>query len=610
MKRLIVFLITFTFIFQLLSPTVYAEADLNHTKFEDDLYEFFQSDYYKNLLDRDKYSYMKFASDFRSDIISQYLIETVDYLINTGVEPDVDEYIKTLVNLITICDQENAEKNFEQNKLDNLKDFRSYAGDIAEIGANAVSVFTGISPSTSKLEQGISTAMGGLDTLRENTDNWIDALTNLETIIQDYSKYDAFLGIIQENADGNLKEAAATTRNSMHNAVQIKLQMYGDVSNENFSNYTEFFFDDLFFEIAKSTDEYTNDSTFQFFVDESENILGSVKLLLSSWDLGLDIGKLIGNLTVGGENLIYRVLEMEALYDISSILQYNIPSTFPDFAANYFGESNEEVDLDEIVTMFHFLVACRQRGEYCLWSILINDAGLLNWINLKNNEEVNEWYNSQADILSDIKNNIPVNNASVSSESDETKQTENSNPARENLIQKLKDLGLSGKLASYESKYKNYTLYYPAEWIERLSFTETETGLAINTKDGLMIAEEENYGSGFWRHTCYLLAKVFYDYADAAECYAATEDPNSLIHTEDLFWKKGAGVESFQNLPVSDDMNYVLYLEKNDSMPDGWHEVSSNTESTLERAEATREVIRKIEVLKYGFIENQNIAGE
>lgn len=183
----------------------------------------------------------------------------------------------------------------------------------------------------------------------------------METIIQDYSKYDAFLGIIQENADGNLKEAAATTRNSMHNAVQIKLQMYGDVSNENFSNYTEFFFDDLFFEIAKSTDEYTNDSTFQFFVDESENILGSVKLLLSSWDLGLDIGKLIGNLTVGGENLIYRVLEMEALYDISSILQYNIPSTFPDFAANYFGESNEEVDLDEIVTMFHFLVACRQR---------------------------------------------------------------------------------------------------------------------------------------------------------------------------------------------------------------------------------------------------------
>lgn len=169
---------------------------------------------------------------------------------------------------------------------------------------------------------------------------------------------------------------------------------------------------------------------------------------------------------------------------------------------------------------------------------------------------------------------------------------------------------MSGKLASYESKYKNYTLYYPAEWIERLSFTETETGLAINTKDGLTIAEEENYGYGFWRHTCFLLAKVFYDYTDAAECYSATEDPNSLIHTEDLFWKKGAGVESFQNLPVSDDMNYVLYLEKNDSMPDGWHEVSSNTELSLERAEATREVIRKIEVLKYGFIENQNIAGE
>lgn len=49
----------------------------------------------------------------------------------------------------------------------------------------------------------------------DNINNWIDTLTNLETVLQDYSNYDSFLEIIEDNADGDLKEAASSMRNSM-----------------------------------------------------------------------------------------------------------------------------------------------------------------------------------------------------------------------------------------------------------------------------------------------------------------------------------------------------------------------------------------------------------
>lgn len=176
------------------------------------------------------------------------------------------------------------------------------------------------------------------------------------------------------------------------------------------------------------------------------------------------------------------------------------------------------------------------------------------------------------------------------------------NPKLEKLVQKLRDIGLSGELLSYESNYKNYILYYPEEWEERLSFSETESALSINTRDGLAIAEEEDYNWGFWRHTCYLLAKVFYDFENSSECYNAAVDPYSEIHSEDLFWKKNAGIDAFQNLSISENMNYVLYMEHNESIPDRWNECSGDAEKTLEREKVTREVIRNINLLADGFI--------
>lgn len=122
--------------------------------------------------------------------------------------------------------------------------------DIAEMGANIVTVIAG-NKSLGSLGDNLSTAISGLDKLAENTDNWIDALSDLETIVQNYEKHETFLSAIENESEGTLKQAAAKPKNAMSTAMKIKLNTYTEISNENFDNYSEFFFEDVFFKALK-----------------------------------------------------------------------------------------------------------------------------------------------------------------------------------------------------------------------------------------------------------------------------------------------------------------------------------------------------------------------
>ena len=127
----------------------------------------------------------------------------------------------------------------------------------------------------------------------------------------------------------------------MSKAMKIKLDTYSEISTENFENYKEFFFTDVFFEVAKQTAEYESDETLSFFVDSGDSIVSSMDVLGDSWELGTMIGTLVGNVVAGGENLINRVLEMMAIYDVSIILQDYLIDTQDNFLSNIGNEEEE-----------------------------------------------------------------------------------------------------------------------------------------------------------------------------------------------------------------------------------------------------------------------------
>src|SRR5699024_9407769 len=108
---------------------------------------------------------------------------------------------------------------------------------------------------------------------------------------------------------------------------------------------------------------------------------------------------------VGGENLINRVLEMMAIYDISIILQDELIETTTAFLENY-GTSNGESLVNTYTTFSNYLIGCRIRGEYCLYSVVAGDAGLLSWFNQNSAEEARKWYDNKTLKILAIQNNL------------------------------------------------------------------------------------------------------------------------------------------------------------------------------------------------------------
>lgn len=410
MKRILGLILLIALIFSLCPTVVYATEDMTDSQINQvvqNMMSHISNHNYMLLVDNKYRQYPGFISELYSNVYATTTMELANELIDSGSTLDIEEekYMEVLINIMTISEHDSASDMAVQNQQDNLKTFQDYAMDIVEMGANVTSIMTG-NTFLGDLGENLSIAISGLNTLAENTDNWIDALSDLETIVQNYEKHQIFLSAIENESEGTLKQAAAKLRNAMSTAMKIKLDTYANISNENFENYSEFFFEDVFFKSLENTPEYAADDTFAFFVGGGNSIIGKVSVLGTSWELGKQIGTLIGNIAVGGEDLINRVREIKVAADIRRALSKSMLNQIAQFATDYSSNRAQKTLYEEVkqyVALSEYIISCDMRGEYCVYSIVANDAGLLSWFNKKSAEEAEQWYYDSCAILESIQ---------------------------------------------------------------------------------------------------------------------------------------------------------------------------------------------------------------
>lgn len=372
---------------------------------EEEFFDYLGSYNPKLLVLRNNYGYMQFVENFRSNAVSLYFMGMVDLFIESGAEPDKEKYMEVLLNIIATYEMDNAADIAEQKSRDNLKGFKDYAVDIAEMSNHVVSVMAGSNPAATKFEEELSVAIDCLGIAIKEDERWIEYVSYLETLVQDYSSYDTFLNLIIEKSDGELKEAAQELRDGMDRYMELKLNAYSEINDANFEDYTEFFFEDIFFDSIKQTPDYENNSGVRFITDMGADIVSKASLIKDLWELGELIGVLVGDIAVGGEDMINRVLEMMALYDISLILQDGILETGNDFLLKY-GKESALSEKEKYVMYSQFLIGCRIRGEYCLYSTVANDSGLQSWLNQDVGKEAEQWYKDKTEKITEIQTNI------------------------------------------------------------------------------------------------------------------------------------------------------------------------------------------------------------
>lgn len=352
------------------------------------------------LLKSNLYAYKVFSADFKSCEVSLREIKVGNIFMKSGTSPSKQKYQEVLTNIIFTYDFNTSEKISEQYKLDKLKSGKDYLIDAKDIIVDAVSIYSWEKKDSGKMEEILTTAIDGLSVLIDNSDNYLETISNLETILYNYGKYDEFLSYIYENSQGELKEAAKELNSKLTNLMKIKLDMYTDVTDENFQNFSETFMSDIFIETIKQTNDYANDECLQTITGVGEKILDIDELYKSVEDLMFITAKTVGNITVGGENLINRAFEIEALSDIEEIVSKMI-----------FEQQNELLENQSLENLEKYVYNCKIlscihiRGEYCV-SNISKDAGIWAILGFTNIKEDEEWYKSRAEFILNLYNNL------------------------------------------------------------------------------------------------------------------------------------------------------------------------------------------------------------
>ncbi len=411
MKNLIKKIVVCIVVFSVIVSSMLGDYRIAHgqelsSDVQENFIRYMNTDYPKLLLTNNNYAYMQLVEEIRKNPLDLYLLGMIDKLIETGAEPDKDKYTEVLINLMMTYEQLEAGKLSEQNKLDKLKTLGDYGNDVLEIGVNSISVISGLSESASAMEECVSKAIGYLDVLKENTENYLTALSGLEVIMRDYSLYTDLLFLIEDQADGELRMAARQLKNNMERALEIKLETYSEIGNKNFQNYGQFFFNEILFDALKMSELYEIDARFAGFTDMVGDFVSKVDTLNNSWEIGLLVGMLVGNAAVGGENLINRILEEMAVYDISVIIQRKLLDLSMDTIQKAGNQKLTGQELDSYMAYSKYLMGCRVRGEYCLYRILAKDAGLLTMLRKKSAKEAEEYYEKRLEVIEAINEGL------------------------------------------------------------------------------------------------------------------------------------------------------------------------------------------------------------
>ena len=184
--------------------------------------------------------------------------------------------------------------------------------------------------------------------------------------------------------------------------MKIRLEAYEDITNENIKKWGEEYFSDVFFETCKLTEEYETDDTFKWFMDSSQNVIEKFKTIKDSWEIGKAVGILVGDITVGGENLINRLREVMAVNEIGKVLSEKLQDMVTEELDDVIGTKEELDFVQKYVMQSKFLINCRVRGEYCWYSLVANDAGLMSYFNKETGKNIEKMYNGMVAAMEEI----------------------------------------------------------------------------------------------------------------------------------------------------------------------------------------------------------------
>ena len=347
--------------------------------------------------------YWNMVNDTEENGFLKWLIDASSWII--GEYPDKQDYAEILANLIMMQSGDIAEQVQNQSQYDDLKDGMDYAMDIVDIASD----FVGGANLLGEISPIIDAATDGTDVIIDN----VEQAKYYETTIRDYTQSKLFLDAVSSYAENEeLRATASALLGANDKLLESRLEYLADSSATLADYQAEFFVKNMSFELLKTADLYKTDETVKWYVDCGEKISKSVQSIFSGAKFAFRMTMLAGDIGFGTSDTFNRYQEMKIVSDIAGAI----------VEANHNVQTPSRYDSPDALNIiqtkcdyYKMLIVTHARGEYLVYQLLINDAGLLSDFRAlfdafkEPGETTESWYNGQISVMLgyyDILNNM------------------------------------------------------------------------------------------------------------------------------------------------------------------------------------------------------------
>ena len=398
MKKIISIFLAFILCFSALPFFAFAQNTVND--YSDDEKEFIYLKYINNehmmdaLFNSDKaIAYWSMVNDTEGNGFLKWSIDKASQLI--GEYPDKQDYAEILANLVMMQSGDIANQVQNQSQFDDLKDGVDYVMDVVKIAKSFIGgaeLFETVSPI-------IDAATGGAEVIIENHEQ----AKYYETSIRDYSQTKLFLDAVAEYADNDeLKNAAKSLLKANDALLEKRLEYLADVAGSLAEYEAQFFVENMSFALLKTADLYASDETVKWYVDSGEKLANSIKSIFAAGEFAFRMTMLAGDIGFGTSDTFNRYQEMKIVSDVAgAIVEANSKIAVPQDA-----DANSVLtDIQTKCNYYKMLISTHARGEYLVYQLLVNDAGLLSDFRVlfdyfkEPGETTDSWYARQIDYM-------------------------------------------------------------------------------------------------------------------------------------------------------------------------------------------------------------------
>lgn len=400
MKKIISILLAFTLCFSVFPFSAFAQNTVSD--YTDDEKEFIYLKYTNNehmldaLFGSDKaIAYWSMVNDTEENGFLKWAIDKASQLI--GEYPDKQDYAEILANLVMMQSGDIANQVQNQSQFDDLKDGVDYVMDVVNIAKSFIGgaeLFETVSPI-------IDAATGGAEVIIENKEQ----AKYYETSIRDYSQTKLFLDAVAKYADNDeLKNAAKSLLKANDSLLEKRLEYLADVAGSLAEYEAKFFVENMSFALLKTADLYASDETVKWYVDSGEKLANSIKSIFAAGEFAFRMTMLAGDIGFGTSDTFNRYQEMKIVSDVAgAIVEANSQIITP----KNVDEDSALTDIQTKCDYYKMLISTHARGEYLVYQLLVNDAGLLSDFRVlfdyfkEPGETTDSWYAKQIDCMTD-----------------------------------------------------------------------------------------------------------------------------------------------------------------------------------------------------------------